>query len=202
MIVGCEFSGVVRRAFRARGHEAFSCDLLPAEDGGEHLLGDVLGFIDRGWDLAIFHPPCTFLTCTANKWHLPQYKERFPNREQDRLKAIEFFMALACALVPKIAIENPIGIMSTRWRKPDCIVQPWQFGDDARKATCFWLKNLPPLLPIGRMSEKLTIHQCKSGKTMSTFHTQIGSSRDKKLRAHLRSVTFPGIARAMSEQWG
>jgi hypothetical protein len=190
VLVACEFSGTVREAFRRLGHDAWSCDLLPNE--GEiypkkHHQGDVLEILNMDWDLMIAHPPCTYLTISANKWYKPEFTSRFPTRYQDRYKAIVFFMRLMFANIPKIAVENPIGIMSSCYRKPDQVIQPWMFGHGETKATCLWLKGLPPLKP-----------------------TNIVDGREQKLhklppskdRWKLRSVTYQGIADAMAEQWG
>jgi hypothetical protein len=187
VLVACEFSGVVREAFKARGHDAWSCDLLPTEIEGQHIQGDVLDVINQGWDLMIAHPPCTYLTISANKWYKPEFADRFPERYKDRYKAIVFFMQLMCADIPKIAVENPIGIMSSCFRKPDQVIQPWMFGHGETKATCLWLKWLLPL-----------------------HHTNIVDGREQKLhklppskdRWKLRSITYQGIADAMAEQWG
>ena len=123
VLIACEFSGIAREAFKARGHDAWSCDILPTEIPGQHIQDDVLEHLE-GWDLMIAHPPCTFLTVTGNKWFKPEYRERFPDREQQREEAVDFFLFLADFPIPSIAIENPIGIMSTRYRKPDQIIQP------------------------------------------------------------------------------
>lgn len=195
VLVACEFSGIVRDAFRRMGHEAMSCDLLPSECPGPHYQGDVRKILGDGWAMLIAHPPCTFLTVSANKWHRPEYRDRFPTREQDRKDAIEFFMMFAHCPIPKIAIENPIGIMSSRWRKPDQVLQPWMFGHMETKATCLWLHGLPKLVPT---------HDVKA-KTMAL-------PRNQRMRLHYlpktedrwkeRSRTFCGIAEAMAEQWG
>lgn len=144
VLIACEFSGVVRRAFRARGHDAWSCDLLPASDGSEfHMVGDVrCGILDDGWDVLIAHPPCTYLAVSGLHWNTKR-----PERAALTEDALEFVRELFDAPVAKIALENPVGCISTRIRKPDQIIQPWQFGHDASKATCLWLKGLPPLTP-------------------------------------------------------
>ena len=180
VLIACEFSGRVRDAFIAKGHDAMSCDLLPSETPGPHYQGDVLNILDDGWDLMIAHPPCTHLSVSGAKWFA---EKRADGRQQ---KAVEFFMELANANIPKIAVENPISIMSTAWRKPDQIIQPWMFGHGETKATCLWLKELPKLQP-----------------------TNIVQGREQRLhrlppspdRWKLRSVTFQGIADAMAEQW-
>ena len=181
VLIACEFSGRVRDAFIAKGHDAMSCDLLPSETPGPHYQGDVLNILDDGWDLMIAHPPCTHLSVSGAKWFA---EKRADGRQQ---KAVVFFMELANANIPKIAVENPISIMSTAWRKPDQIIQPWMFGHGETKATCLWLKELPKLQP-----------------------TNIVQGREQRLhrlppspdRWKLRSVTFQGIADAMAEQWG
>jgi len=163
------------------------------------------------WDMLIAHPPCTYLTVTGNKWFKPEFAGRFPNRYQQRAEAIEFFMALVKAPVDQIAIENPIGIMSTIYRKPSQVIQPWQFGHVEAKATCLWLKNLPRLR-FGKISPQLfddksltdtvivepEYTKFKSGKRMATWY----ATAKVKDRAKIRSKTFQGIANAMAEQWG
>lgn len=179
ILVACEFSGVVRRAFALRGWEAWSCDLLPSEDGSEyHLQCDVLTVLDRGWDLMVAHPPCTHLAVSGARW--------FKDKLYEQVEAIGFFMALARAPIPRIAIENPISIMSTRWRKPDQIIQPWMFGHGETKATCLWLKGLPPLRPTNVVS----------GREARVHRMPPGPDRWKE-----RSRTFLGIAEAMAQQW-
>ena len=179
VLVACEFSGVVREAFRTRGHEAWSCDLLPAEDGSVfHHQRDVLGLLDGEWDLMIAHPPCTHLASSGARW----FKDKGPQQ----VEAFQFVMALASAKIPKIAIENPIGVLSSMWRKPDQIVQPWQFGHGETKATCLWLKGLPKLVPTAIVD----------GREPRIHHMPPGPNRWKE-----RSRTFPGIAEAMAHQW-
>lgn len=185
VLVGCEFSGTVRRAFREQGHDAWSCDLLPADDGSPfHIQGDVLDVLDRDWQVAIFHPPCTYLTVSGNRW---MTDPRYPNRAQDREDAVAFFLTLWTAPIPRIAIENPIGVMSSRLRKPDQVIQPWMFGHGETKATCLWLKNLPPLFPTW----------IEGGREQRIFRLPPSEGRWK-----LRSETFQGIADAFAAQWG
>jgi hypothetical protein len=150
--------------------------------------------------MMIAHPPCTYLTCAQNKWYLPRYAKRFPNRLQQQKEGAEFFLKFTQTCIPKVVIENPIGRMSTLYRKPDQIIQPYEFGHDARKSTCLWLTGLPKLVATNVVP--VTLHRTKSGNVMSAWHVKLGNSRDKVLRAHLRSVTFQGIADAMAEQWG
>lgn len=178
VLVACEFSGIVRDVFLARGHDAWSCDLLPSESEGPHLKCDVLTILDQGWDMMVAFPPCTHLAVSGARW--------FKNRQSEQQTAIDFFMALANANVPRIAIENPIGIMSTRWRKPDQIIQPWQFGHGETKATCLWLKNLPLLKPTNIVD----------GRHPRVHHESPGEDRWKR-----RSRTLQGIADAMADQW-
>jgi hypothetical protein len=209
VLVACEFSGIVSAAFRAKGHDAYSCDLEPTEgDPRYHIQGDVLLNLDHGWDLLIGHPPCTYLTVTGNKWfyhpedsQLPVHERRphprFPDRVKDREVGMVFFMSLATANIPKIAIENPVGIMSTLWRKPDQIIQPYQFGHPEPKKTCLWLKNLPKLMLTKIVAPEYTIS--KSGKRMATWY--FGPSQSLE-RQKIRNRTFSGIAEAMATQWG
>lgn len=192
VLIACEFSGTVRDAFRDRGHEAWSCDLLPDESGrGFHLTGDVTPILADGWDLMVAHPPCTYLASSGLHWN-----RRRPERAILTDQAVEFVRLLMAAPIERIAVENPIGCLSSRIRKPDQIIQPWQFGHDASKATCLWLKNLPPLnptdiLPGGRAARRA--NQTPSGQN------KLAPSPD---RWKLRSITFRGIAEAMADQWG
>lgn len=202
VLVACEFSQIVTKAFRDKGHEAISCDILPTEGNPDwHIQGDVLDILACSceWDLMIAHPPCTYLTCAGNKWFKPEYMNRWPDRHERRDKAASFFIELAKADIPKICIENPIGVMSTLWQRPNQIIQPYQFGHDCRKATCLWLKNLPQLKPTNII--KPTIVTTSGGNTMSAWHVKCGHL-NRKDRGKLRSITFQGIANAMAEQWG
>lgn len=196
VLIACEFSGIVREAFRKRGHNAWSCDLLPSEIEGNHYQGNVIDMLADNWDLMIAHPPCTYLSITGNKWFKPEYKDRFPDRERQREEAIEFFMELANADIPRIAIENPVGIMSTLWRKPDQIIQPFQFGHSEPKKTCLWLKNLPKLEPTSIVEPEYMIS--KSGKRLAKWYFQPSNTPERK---KMRERTFEGIAEAMAEQW-
>lgn len=179
VLVACEFSGVVRNAFREKGNDAFSCDLLDSDDGSTfHIKDNVLNYLNNGWDLMIAHPPCTHLAVSGARW--------FKDKQKEQKEAIEFFMKLINAPIPKIAVENPISIMSTRYRKPDQIIQPWQFGHGETKATCLWLKNLPKLKPTDIVpGRENRIHK-------------MPPSTD---RGKLRSITYEGIAKAMADQW-
>ncbi len=199
VLIGCEVSGICREAFAARGHDAWSCDVLDTEQPGNHITGEVLDVLGGGWDLAIFHPPCTFLCTTGNRWMAEKYRERFPTRVQDREDAIKFFMTLVNAPIPKIAIENPVGIMSSHYRKPDQYVQPHWFGHPHSKKTGLWLKNLPKLQPTNRVEEGERT-RFPSGRSMPRWYKEIGDLPIPQ-RAALRSRTFKGFAEAMAQQW-
>lgn len=212
VLVACERSGVVREAFNSMsGFHAMSCDLSPCDDGRPdyHIQGDALEVIEQGWDAMIAHPPCTYLTVTGNKWFKPEYATRFPDRQRHRQEAIEFFMRIANAPIPCIAIENPVGIMSTVWRKADQVIQPFHFGDEASKGTCLWLKNLPKLVHIKSpdlFNEQAThVHKgefytAKSGKRIAKWYSDALKLPPAE-RQRVRSQTFPAIARAMADQW-
>ncbi|MDE6754128.1 MAG: hypothetical protein K2J82_05895 [Muribaculaceae bacterium] len=229
ILIACEESQTVCKAFRKLGFNAYSCDILPCSGGHPewHLHCDVIGVInnkrgtletgedfilDGDWDLMIAHPPCTYLSVSGARWYyhpddkdLPIEQRRphpnFPTRAQDRKEAIEFFLALAHADIPRIAIENPVGIMSKLYQKPNQIVQPYWFGDEATKTTCLWLKNLPNLVPTNMVGkgERVVL---SSGKSLpkwysDSFNTKIST----EMRRTLRSKTFQGFADAMAEQW-
>lgn len=180
VLVACEFSGVVRDAFTARGHSAMSCDLLPTEsDPINHWQGDVRDVLDWGWDLMIAHPPCTHLAVSGARW--------FAEKRQEQEEALAFVQLLMDAPIPRIAVENPISVISTRIRKPDQIIQPWQFGHGETKATCLWLKGLPLLQPT----------RIVDGRAPRVHHASPGPDRWKE-----RSRTLQGIAEAMADQWG
>jgi len=200
VLVACEFSGTVRDAFTKQGHYAMSCDLEPSTSNGNHYQGNVLDIINDDWDLMIAHPPCTYLTVTGNKWMKPEFAERFPTRQQDREDAVNFFLKLANAPIEKICIENPIGIMSTRFQKPNQIIQPYHFGHNASKSTCLWLKNLP-LLEHTDVVDKGEFITYKSGKRVSKWYADAANLSPSE-RAKVRNTTFQGIADAMADQWG
>lgn len=201
VLIACEFSGIVRDAFIRRGHDAWSCDLLPTERPGPHIQDDVLNHLGEGWDLMIAHPPCTDLACSGAAWF---EKKRADGRQQ---QSIEFFMQFTCTSIPRWCIENPVGIMSSVWRSPDQIIQPYYFGDEFQKTTCLWLKGLPPLLhrPTDELfGEKTHVGKGEmitfaSGKRMAKWYAML---RADSKRAGIRSKTFPGIAEAMADQWG
>lgn len=190
VLIACEFSGTVREAFRAKGHDAWSCDLLPTEIVGKHYDCDVLTILDKGWDLMIAHPPCTYLAVSGLHWN-----KKFPSRAKLTEEALQFVQKLLNAPIPRIALENPVSCISTRIRKPDQIIQPYQFGHDASKKTCLWLKNLPPLTPT-KIIEPVN---GRWGNQTASGQNKLAPSPD---RWKLRSKTYQGIAEAMAEQWG
>lgn len=184
ILIACEFSGIVRDAFRAKGHEAWSCDLLPTESKQQdfHLKGDIfwwLGRLETKWDMMIAHPPCTHLAVSGARW--------FKDKQKEQKQAIKFFMKLINKDIEKICVENPISIMSTRYRKPDQIIQPWQHGHGETKSTCLWLKNLPKLKPT---------------KIVSGRDSRIHKMAPSKNRWKQRSIFYKGFAKAMADQWG
>jgi site-specific DNA-cytosine methylase len=180
VLVACEFSGTVRRAFRAMGHDAWSCDLLPAEDDSKyHMQGDVRDYLDYAWDLMIGHPPCTHLAVSGARW--------FKDKVTEQAEALDFVRELFAAPIPRKCIENPVSIISSRIRKPDQVIQPWQFGHGETKATCLWLDGLMPLRPTDIVE----------GREARIHKMPPGPDRWKE-----RSRTFEGIAKAMAQQWG
>ncbi|OGS01564.1 MAG: hypothetical protein A2V88_02775 [Elusimicrobia bacterium RBG_16_66_12] len=185
VLVACEFSGIARDAFMAAGHEAYSCDLLPTERPGPHMREDaIVAAYERGpWDMMIAHPPCTVMAVSGARW--------WEGREKEQLAAIRFAMGLACAPIQRICIENPVSILSTAWREPDQIIQPWQFGHEETKTTCLWLKNLPPLAPTKVMEKR-------NGNLTASGQNKLSPGPD---RWKERSRTYEGIALAMATQW-
>jgi site-specific DNA-cytosine methylase len=194
VLVACEFSGTVRDAFAKLGHDAWSCDLEPSETNGNHYQGNVLDIINDEWDLMIAHPPCTHLAVSGAR----HFAKKIADGRQQQ--GIDFFMALANCNIPRYVIENPIGIMSKKWRKPDQIIQPWQYGHEASKSTCLWLKGLPLLNPTNIVSrgEFVTF---SSGKRMTKWYADAAKHSPKE-REKIRNKTFQGIADAMADQWG
>lgn len=191
VLVACEFSGVVRDAFTAAGHDATSCDMLDSETPGKHYKEDVRNILGFGWDLMIAHPPCTHLASSGARW--------WPLKRKEQFAALEFVRELMAARIERIAIENPVGIISTEIRKSDQIIQPFQFGHPEWKTTCLWLKNLPKLEPTGCVEADKTVGGGKRpGRISSAIH-RMGPS---KKRQRERSRTYPGIAAAMASQWG
>ena len=218
VLIACEESQAVCKAFRARGHRAFSCDLYECSGGHPewHINGDALAVIDgncnfttqdgkeheqRGqWDILIAHPPCTYLTVTGNRWfNVERYGATAIKRIKDRDEAAEFFMEFINARCERVAVENPVGYMGTYYRPADQTIQPWMFGDPYEKQTCLWLKNLPPLRPskIVKPPERVVFD---SGKTMARWYAE-SLKLPAEERAKLRSKTYPGIAEAMADQW-
>ena len=179
VLIACEYSGTVRDAFIARGHNAMSCDLLPTDEDGPHYQGNVFDVINDGWDLMIAHPPCTHLAVSGARW--------FKDKQQEQAEALEFVRRLLNAPIERICLENPVSVISSRIRKPDQIIQPWQFGHGETKATCLWLKNLPKLAPTNVVE----------GREARIHKLPPTSDRWK-----IRSKTYQGIADAMALQWG
>lgn len=212
VLVACEYSGRVRDAFIAKGHDAVSCDLLASEATGPHYQGNVLDIVHDGWDLMIAHPPCTYLTIAAEwAYNDTQKKKIKPGtligeaRRAAREEAIAFVLTLANAPIERIAIENPIGVLSSRWREPDQFIQPYEYGDDASKKTCLWLKNLPRLFPTVLVPPRLALSA--DGRSYSLrWGNQTDSGQNKEPpsddRWKIRSTTWQGWADAMASQWG
>lgn len=192
ILVACEYSGRVREAFRKLGHDAWSCDLLPSEDDSPfHIQGDIVPLLTQEWDMMIAHPPCTYLAVSGLHWN-----KRVPGRAEKTEEALAFVQLLMNAPIPRIAIENPVSCISTRIRKPDQIIQPWHFGEDASKKTCLWLKGLPLLQETNRLpgdNKTRRANQTESGQN------KLAPSAD---RWKERSRTYQGIADAMASQWG
>jgi hypothetical protein len=186
VLVACEFSGTVRDAFAARGHDAWSCDYLETESEGNHIQGDVRNNLRLGWDLMIAHPPCTHLAVSG--------AAHFHKKQKEQAEALDFVRLLMAAPIPKICVENPISVISTKIRKPDQIVQPWMFGHPEQKSTCFWLKGLPLLRPTDNVHAAMMA--LPKNKRERLHYLPPSADRWK-----LRSITYPGIARAMAEQW-
>ena len=194
-MVGCEYSGRVRNAFREAGHDAWSCDLLPSEDDSPfHVQGDVLSLLNQKWDLGIFHPPCTYLAVSGLHWNT-----RNPERAAKTEEALEFVRTLMSATIERIALENPVSCISSRIRKPDQIIQPYEFGEDASKKTCLWLKNLDLLTPTQMVLPRLVDGKPRWSNQTDSGQNRLGPSED---RWKERSRTFVGVAKAMAEQWG
>lgn len=189
VLIACEYSGRVRDAFIKAGHDAMSCDLLPTEVPGPHYQGDVRDVLDYPWDLMIAHPPCTDLAVSGAAWFKDK---RMAGRQQ---ASASFFMMLAKADIPRIAVENPVCVISSLWRKPDQIIQPWMFGHKETKATCLWLKGLPPLVPTDDVKEETMA--LPENERMRLHYLPPSEDRWK-----IRSETFQGIADAMAAQWG
>lgn len=194
ILIACEYSGTVRDAFAAKGHYALSCDLLPTDAPGQHYEGDVFDIINDGWDMMVAHPPCTYLSVSGMHWTARGLRD--PQLTED---ALDFVRRLMAAPIPRIAVENPISVISSRIRKPDQIINPWQFGHDASKRTCLWLKELPLLTPT-----KIVEPRIVNGKKRWANQTDSGQNRlpPSEDRWKIRSETYDGIAQAMADQWG
>jgi hypothetical protein len=214
VLIACEESQAVCKEFRLLGHEAYSCDILPCSGGHPewHIQGDVFSVINEGWDMMIAFPPCTYLSVSGAQWYYhPEDKDiyvhdrrphpKYPNRNKDRSEAKEFFINLYNSDIKYIAIENPVGIMNTEFKKPSQIIQPWMFGDEATKTTCLWLKNLPKLMPTNIVGKgERTVFA--SGKSHPKWYAEaLVKAKTPEERRNLRSKTFPGIAKAMATQW-
>lgn len=194
VLVACEYSGTVRDAFIAAGHDAMSCDLLPTDVPGPHYQGDVRDIINDGWDLMVAHPPCTYLSVSGMHWTTRGLRD--PKLTEDALDFVKFLMD---APIPRIAIENPISVISSRIRKPDQIIQPHEYGHDASKKTCLWLKGLSPLVPTQHVEPRIVNGKKRWGNQCDSGQNKLGPSDD---RWKIRSETFTGIASAMAAQWG
>lgn len=213
VLVGCEHSQIVAQEFRKRGHDAYSCDLLETDgDPRHHIQGNVLDYLNEGWDLGIFHPDCTYLTIAAEWAYKDEQTKKIKpgtligaKRREAREQAIEFVKQLWAAPIEKKALENPVGVLSTRWREPDQFIQPYEYYEDASKKTCLWLENLPRLVPVKLYPPRLALQ--KNGKGYAfRWGNQTDSGQNKETpsddRWKNRSKTFQGWAKAMAEQWG
>lgn len=194
VLVACEYSGAVRDSFIAKGHDAMSCDLLPTDVPGPHHHGNVLDIINNGWDLMVAHPPCTYLSVSGMHWTKRGLRD--PKLTED---ALEFVNLLLNAPIERIALENPVSVISSRIRKPDQIITPWQFGHDASKKTCLWLKGLPMLQPTKIIEPRVVDGKKRWGNQTDSGQNKLPPSKD---RWKIRSETYRGIAEAMAEQWG
>lgn len=194
VLVACEYSGRVRDAFAARGHDAMSCDLLPTDAPGKHYQGDIFDVLDAGWDLMIAHPPCTYLCSSGLHWN-----KRIDGRQALTDDALLFVKRLLDAPIDRIALENPIGYISSQIRKPDQTIQPYQFGHDASKSTCLWLKNLPVLTPTELIAPRIVAGKRRWANQTDSGQNRLPPSAD---RWKIRSETYAGIAAAMAAQWG
>jgi hypothetical protein len=194
ILIACEYSGRVRDAFLALGHDAVSCDLLPTDVPGPHYQGDVRDILNDGWDMMVAHPPCTYLSVSGMHWTTRGLRDKQLTED-----ALDFVRLLLDAPVPRIALENPISVISSRIRKPDQIITPYQFGHDASKKTCLWLKNLPPLAPTQMIEPRIVDGKKRWGNQTDSGQNNLGPSDD---RWKIRSETYAGIANAMAAQWG
>jgi hypothetical protein len=192
VLIACEFSGIVREAFKAKGHDTWSCDLLDTEIPGQHIKNDVRDVLGEGWDLMVAHPECTYLAVSGARW--------FSIHQEDQEEAIQFVRQLWKAPIPKICIENPVSVLSTKWRRPDQIIQPYQFGHEEQKTTCLWLKHLPKLQPTSvRETSQTTLQPIKR---INRIEQRVWKEPPSPERWKNRSRTLPRIAEAMAQQWG
>ena len=194
VLVACEYSGTVRDAFIRAGHDAMSCDLLPTDAPGPHYQGDVMDVIGDGFDLMVAHPPCTYLSVSGMHWTTRGLRD-----PQLTIDALAFVLRLMDAPIQRIAIENPVSVISSRIRRPDQIIQPWMFGHDASKKTCLWLKGLPPLTPTWTIAPRMVNGKPRYGNQTDSGQNRLPPSAD---RWKIRSETYSGIADAMANQWG
>jgi len=219
VLIACEESQEVCKAFREKGHEAYSCDMVDCSGGHPewHIKENCLPMINGGvvfktvdgkshecagvWDLIIAHPPCTYLTSTGNRWFKDEFGMAARSRYLDRMDAIRLFMGFVLCSAKRVAIENPVGIMSGVYRKPDQIIQPYEYGHPSRKATCLWLRNLPLLKPTNIVEPELKCYINKDGR-LTRYSADYGTGYEKEASARRRSKTYSGIAKAMANQWG
>ena len=193
VLVACEFSGIVRDAFAARGHDAWSCDIIPTESPGKHYEGRVQDIVGAGWDLMIAHPPCTYLSVSGSRWLYNEDGSKNEERWKNREKALDFVQYLMDAPIERICVENPVSVISSQIRKPEQLIHPWEYGHPEEKRTCLWLKNLPKLEPSNIVYDEMMELPKKERHRI----WWMGSSKSKE-----RSIFYPGIADAMAEQWG
>jgi hypothetical protein len=193
ILIACEYSGIVRDAFTKKGHDAWSCDILPTESLGNHIQDDILNHLDKNWDMMIAHPPCTHLAVSGARWFSNGHK---PISLQ--IESLEFVRKLMNAPINKIAVENPVSVISTKIKKPTQIIQPFHYGHAVKKTTCLWLKNLPNLIPTKMVEPEMVKNK---GYIMSKFHYDT-FKLPKAIRGKVRSRFYEGIAEAMAEQWG
>ena len=193
VLIACEYSGIVRDAFKKKGHDAWSCDILETESPGNHIQDDILKHLDKNWDLMIAHPPCTHLAVSGARWFKEGKKDWSLQTE-----ALDFVRKLLNAPIDKIALENPVSVISTKIRKPNQIIQPFEYGHDVTKKTCLWLKNLPNLKPTKIVKPDIVL---VNGKKMSRMHYESFKLPSKE-RSKVRSKFYTGIAAAMADQWG
>ena len=193
VLIACEFSGIVRDAFAARDHDAWSCDIIPTESLGKHYEGRVQDIVGAGWDLMIAHPPCTYLSVSGSRWLYNEDGSKNEERWENREKALDFVQYLMDAPIERICVENPVSVISSQIRKPEQLIHPWEYGHPEEKRTCLWLKNLPKLEPSNIVYDEMMELPKKERHRI----WWMGSSKSKE-----RSIFYPGIADAMAEQWG